>query len=186
MLIFQMSSLKFGRQRLLLFVACLSLLIGLIGCSKKTAPAPTEAESFAMSVVNARFVERDGRWLALETIKGTTKTRLIELNKPTLQFNAGRVSETDQMNGITQRCTLSVFCEQSRYWNGTWSDWKAGTGGSKPSLVNALTNGTFGYQHYQLEKKNGEWVIKGAKPPSLSTDRVQLQRAIASALAPQQ
>lgn len=172
------------RRWLSIICISLTLLGGLVGCAKKPAAhTPSEAETFAMSVLNARFVERDGRWLALETTKGTTG-RLIELNKPTLQFNAGRVTDTDQMNGITQRCTLSVFCEQFRYWDGTWTEWKSGTGGSKQGLVNAMTNGMLGYQHYQLEKKNGEWVIKGAKPPALSTDRTQLQKFVTKALDP--
>lgn len=141
----QSASSRHGLLSVLAFAA-ISLLS--VGCSKEKSYTPTEAETFALSVINQRFTERNGRWLALEEIY-TTSHRLIELNKPTLQFNAGKVNETDRMNGITARCTISVLCEQYRHWNnGTWSDWRAGTSGNQSGMINFLTSGIMGYQHF--------------------------------------
>lgn len=169
-------------SRTSIIAAFVIMMVCLLGCSKEaTTRSPTEAEIFATRVINERFTEREGRWLAIETAGGLGKGRLIEFNKPSLQFRTQRVSKTDRMNGISDRCTVSVFCEQFRRWDGTWSEWQAGSGGQKQGLVNAMTNGMLGYQYYQLEKKNGTWVIKSGKPPALSTDKNQLQQAILAA-----
>ncbi len=144
-------------------------MLGLIGCAEKTETrALNEAEVFAMSVLNQRFIERDGRWSALETKTAAGKFRLIELNKPFIQLQPLKVTDTDRMNGVTHRYTVSVSCEQFRYWDNTWTEWKAGTGGPQHGLAHALTMGMLGYQRYTLKKKNGDgW----SRTPSLPRSR---------------
>ena len=156
------------------------------GCEKKAeTPRPiSEAEKFSITLLNARFSERGGRWLALETRAGTQKPRLVELNKPTMSFEARSFSETDRMNGVSERYTFCIFCEQYRYWDGTWSEWQQGTGGGGTvALVHVMTGGLLGFQYFEIEKKNGVWNVKFTKPPALSENRSMREQTIAAAFA---
>ncbi len=172
-------------HRLMLMLGAFFFAFAGAGCSPEPAPKTQgEAQTFALSIINERFVERDGRWLALEIDPRNNPTRLIELNKPSIRFEPAHVSDTDRMNGVSERYSLSVFCEQFRYWGGSWTEWKTGTGGSTKAIVHAITAGTLGYQSYQLEKKKGEWVLRGFKPPALSTDRELIQQNVAKAFGP--
>lgn len=159
------------------------LIVGAACSPTPEAKGPTEAEQFALNVINQRFAERDGRWLALEKQLASNKPRLTELNKPTTQLQARSISETDRMNGITDRYVLSVFHEQIRHWNGNWSEWSAGTGGTKNALTHIITSGLLAYQSYRLEKKNGQWIIHEQSPRTLLTDRTMLAQFMQAAYA---
>lgn len=175
--------IKSIRLLVLIFIA---VSLSVSGCGKKAGqPRPVpEGEAFSVKLLNARFSQREGRWLALETRAGNPKPRLIELNKPTVSLDRSNVSETDRMNGVSERYAFSIFCEQYRYWDGTWSEWKKGTGGDGTVvLVHAMTGGLLGYQHFEIEKKNGGWNVKSTKPPALSEDRSMREQVIVTAFS---
>lgn len=153
------------------------------GCGQnpEAANAADEAEHIAHRILTQHFVQRENRWLALE---GSKNPRLVELNKPTTSLLAASVSETDRMNGVQDRRTLTVDCAQFRHWNGAWGEWQAGGGtqtGIAHALVHSMTSGTLNRYAFRLEKKNGQWSFRDMKAAHLSTDRLQLEQTIAKA-----
>jgi hypothetical protein len=165
------------RPPLLLALCAFCALVSSGGCTRKP-PTPTEAESRASELLNATFVARNQEyWYGLEKIGSTL--RIVEFHRPAPALLPQTVSETSQMNGITERYDLTFTAAQYRYWNGNWSEWHQGIEGGG-ALVNAFTGGLGGFWTAILEKKHGQWQIHTLRG-MLIQDRPTLTRLIQTA-----
>jgi len=135
--------------------------IGLSACSRQIVP-PSEGEEQARALLAQTFSGSKEYWFAVEKPLGFEKCRLVQLHNPQISFSTLGVTETDQMNGITERCRLVVECDQSRSWDGVWSYWKDDTAG-KAQILNFIGPGV-GYWVIRFEKVDGEWHSKNTFP----------------------
>src|ERR1035438_1708975 len=142
---------------------CSGVALCLGACSKE-ASQPSEGESQANALLKETFTGSKDYWFAVEKLGGSERYGLVQLHNPQISFSAVGVSETDRMNGISERCRLVVECDQSRSWNGQWSVWKDDTAG-KARFLNAITPSLgVGYWVIQFEKLNDEWHSRNSFP----------------------
>ncbi len=133
----------------------LTSLLVLLGCSQQSKQ-PSEVEQQAAAILNQTFAGDSEYWFAVDTVAG--KPRLTQLHRPRMSLQPVPISETDRMNGVTDRAVLSVHCSQYRWFDGKWSEWKAGTG--ENALVSTLMGNLLADWGVRLEKKNGQWTTQ--------------------------
>jgi hypothetical protein len=104
------------------------IVLGLAACGQQPAAdsSGSEAQVQATALLNTFIQQGSGDWFAVQKF-GSQKC-LVEMHNPAADYRPKVVTDTDRMNGVTQRGFLTVTCEQFRIWNGHWSDWKASTG----------------------------------------------------------
>jgi hypothetical protein len=160
--------------------ACFILLIcfAFLGCGRDPAQ-PSEAQLQANGVLNATFRGNTEFWFGVEEFGG--RHYLREFHNPKSTLLAKAVTDTDRMNGISQRFVLSVTFEQYRTWDGAWSEWKAGTAGGSKDLINAMVGGLFGYWVISFEKKNDQWDQRIVNGRHFLSDRQLLATLMANA-----
>ncbi len=144
------------------------------GCSRQSAP-PTEREAKANLLIDQTFKGSKEYWFAVNRLPGGKKFQLVELHNPSTSLYSVPVSETDRMNGVSERFKFVVECDQSRTWDGKWTPWKEETGG-KAALANTMfPSAAMGFWVIQFEAANGEWHTKNAFPlRDLAQDRMAL------------
>jgi hypothetical protein len=149
-----------GPWRFLIFSG-VALCLG--ACSKEETQ-PSEGESQANALLKETFTGSKDYWFAVEKLSGSEHYGLVQLHNPKISFSAGSVTETDRMNGITERCRLVVECDQSRSWDGKWSIWKDDTAG-RAQFLNMITPSLgVGFWVIQFEKRNDEWHSRNSFP----------------------
>ena len=125
-------------------------------CSRQPAP-PTEREARATLLMEQTFKGSKEYWFAANRLSGGKRFQLVELHNPSTSLYSVPVSETDRMNGLSDRFKLVVECDQWRTWDGKWTPWKEGTGG-KAALTNTMfPSAAVGFWVIQFEAVNGEW-----------------------------
>jgi hypothetical protein len=149
------------RYILLIRLVAIAALAGFAltaGCGDQpaTPKQPTELELQATAIIDTTFVGNAEDWFAVEKVGG--KLRLAQLHHPKMSMSRQSVSETEQMNGLTERAILTVNCRQYRYFEGSWSEWKAGSGENDVAV--ALLGPLLADWGMRLEKKNGTWAIR--------------------------
>src|SRR4051812_38728106 len=87
--------------------------------------APTVAQSKANELLSGRFVVSGSEWFAAE--KSGDRWVLIELRNGRASSSAIPISETDRLNGVTDRFNVYVLCDQFRTRQSNWSEWTQGT-----------------------------------------------------------
>ena len=130
------------------------------GCSRK----PSEGQLQSAFLIQQTFKSVAGDYFAAEKTLGTKKLRLVQFHKPRTSVLARPVTDTDRMNGVSDRCTLTLTCEQFHCWDSSWTEWQQGSGGGGKDIINALVGGAFGYWSIVLEKKNGQWTARNMIP----------------------
>jgi hypothetical protein len=152
--------MKYPRRLLLVVVASAFLIIG---CNRKPAE-PSESESLASALLTHTFKGSNEFSYAVNAT-GAQKPRLVELHNLQSSMLSLPVTETDQMNGITQRFKVVVDCTQSRSFDGQWTPWVDGSAHSAlPMLNSVFPSAAAGYWVIQFEKKNGQWSTKNTFP----------------------
>ena len=170
---------RFGYPMCIRPLIAFTAVAALFGCAKEPAK-PSEAEVQVNVILNARFRGTREFWFAQEMVGGA-KRRLTEFHNPRTTLLAQPVTDTDRMNGISERYHLTLTAEQIRWWDGKWSDWVTGTGGGGKEAINALVGGLFGYWVVILEKKNGEWSMRSLNGRQFDTDKASLTALIVQA-----
>jgi len=163
------------------FWPLLTVLMGLFGfgCAEKTPTSTLEGEQQAAALVETLFIEREGLWLGLN--QNGEKWRLVELSKPTSQVVARKISSSERADGVSERHTLTIHCDQFRFWDEQWTEWqRAPGGGPSQKFLNAISPKGMGFRTYTLEKKAGRWSVRGTAT-RLESDRAELARLIAAA-----
>jgi hypothetical protein len=158
-------------------VAALTGLILTAGCSDQPRQ-PSEVELQAKAILDATFAGNAEDWFAVEKIGG--KLRLMQLHHPKMSLGRQGISETERMNGLSERVSLTVTCRQYRWYDGNWSEWKEGIGAN--SFAAALMGSLLSEWGMKLEKKNGQWTprrISGAH--DFQSDRALLLRMMQQA-----
>lgn len=150
-----MSSLLLTR---LMAVAAISGFALIVGCSDQSAPPkqPSEVELQAKAIIDTTFAGNAEDWFAVEKVGG--KLRLVQLHHPRMSMSRQSVSETEQMNGLTERAVLTVTWRQYRCFEGSWSEWTVGSGVN--DLAVALMGALLADWGMRLEKKNGSWTVR--------------------------
>jgi len=119
----------------------------------------------ANSILNQTFIaSRDGDWFALEKVQGPRKFRMVQFHRPSISLLAQPVSDTDRMNGISERCVLTLMSEQYRYWSVEWTEWKPGSSKGGGEFINSIVGGAFGYWTLSMERKKGQWIVRNKIP----------------------
>lgn len=137
-------------------------------CGRLWAATPSEAESKARELLNATFASSGNNWFCAQ--KESASWQLVELRNANYNFSRNTVEETDRLNGVTDRFTVYVMCDQYRERRGSWSEWKKGTPGSTQLIV-AMSGGLLSYWSARGEKKNGVWSTQaGLGSHQLSSD----------------
>jgi hypothetical protein len=147
-------------------------LLGLVvatGCRQQPRQ-PSEVEAQATAILNETFAGDTENWFAVEKIGGGL--RLTELHHPKMSLIGQNVSETDRMNGVSERAKLVVTCTQFRWFDGGWSEWKGGTGGN--GLIGEMMTVLVADWGVRLEKKNGQWTAQ----PAAASHNFQRDRAL--------
>jgi hypothetical protein len=159
-------------SRSLVVLLVLGICFG--GCSRQPAP-PTEREAKANLLINQTFKGSKEFWFAASKLLGGKKLQLVQLHNPSTSLYSVPVSETDRMNGVSERFKLVVECEQSRTWDGKWTPWREETG-SKAAITNTMfPSAAVGFWVIQFEAVNGEWHTKNTFPVrDLAQDKVAL------------
>jgi hypothetical protein len=166
------------------FVLC--LFIGVLvtgfgtGCAGERAEVDTaEVEAQAAALQDALFVEREGRWLGLA--ENVDAWRLVELDRPSMQIVASKVSSSERVDGVSERYIVSFHCAQFRFWNQGWTEWRrAPGGGPSKKILGAISPTGAGFRNYTLEKRAERWSVRGAAA-RFESDRAELARLIAIA-----
>lgn len=154
-----------------------ALLALAAGCSQEPKQ-PSEVELQARAIIDETFVGNAENWFAVEKVGG--KVRLVELHGPQMSLHEQSVSETERMNGFTERAKLTVTCRQYRWFDGTWSEWRPGTG--ENALVGAVFSVVMADWGMRLEKKNGQWTAtQAAATHNFQRDRDLLVRIMRQA-----
>ena len=132
--------------------------LGLVGCSERQAEV-SEGQTRASALLATTFQGNKEHLFAAQPIGHAAKYRLVELRNPVTNFRDLPPSETDRLNGVTDRCRLTLNASQVRYWDGQWSEWHAGTGehAAAGGLLNVFSGGLMGEWVTTLEKKDGVW-----------------------------
>lgn len=152
------------KRRLLawpLHITAMAVMIGSAGCGRRsrTARPSTETELMVRQVLSETFAGNAESWFAVEKTSG--RLRLVELHGPTMGWRVDDVSETERMNGVTEKAAVWVNCRQFRRYDGRWSEWQQGTGAARG--VGGLLLGAMGPLAAQwsahLQKKHGRWVV---------------------------
>ena len=160
----------------LVVAAFVGLIIG-AGCRQQPRQ-PSEIEAHATAILSETFVGDAENWYAIEKVGG--KSRLTELHHPKMSLIEQNVSETDRMNGVSERAKLVVTCTQFRWFDGSWSEWKAGTGGN--GLIGEMMTVLVADWGVRLEKKNGQWTSQpAAAAHNFQRDRALLARMMSEA-----
>lgn len=136
-----------------------SAVLFLSGCGKREKPL-SEVETEAGAILSKAFKERDHSWFAAIGNIGKNNIRrptLVELRNPSVALSRRTVTSTDKLNGIEARYVLIVECENMRTWDGSWTEWKAGTAGQAARVNALIPGGAGGYWNVLLEKKHGDW-----------------------------
>lgn len=140
------------------WAAVIAALLALAaGCSQEPKQ-PSEVELQARAIIDETFAGNAENWFAVE--KNGGRLRLVELHGPQMSLHKQGVSETERMNGLSERDKLTVTCRQYRWFDGTWSEWKTGTGENE--LAAAVFRDLVADWGVRLEKKNGQWTASRA------------------------
>lgn len=83
----------------------------------KVPEQPSERETEATSLLRSSFRATQEYWFGAETPLGRGEPRLVELRKAHPTILGQTVNDTERLNGISDRFTLTVNCEQMRYWH---------------------------------------------------------------------
>jgi hypothetical protein len=151
-----------------------------IGCAgERVTGDMAEVEAQAAALQEALFVEREGRWLGLDSHGDAW--RLVELDRPSKQIVASKVSSSERADGVSERYIVSFHCSQFRFWDEAWTGWRrAPGGGPSKKILGAISPTGAGFRNYTLEKRAGRWSVRGVAP-WLEFDRVELARLISVA-----
>jgi len=143
---------------------------GVTSCWRSTSAESTHSNSaesqlqaFARSYLDSIFIERGGYWFAAERRSGN-KILLVRFNRPSATLNKGLVSETDRMNGVALRYSLTFECAQWSAWDREWSEWQKGTDGAASFVNTFITGGGLGYGQFVLELKHGKMTVRNMMP----------------------
>ena len=145
------------------FQATLAFLsvIATCACSREgvqLAHAPSANEIQADTLLNSTFrLTTTGDWCAVNKLLGSKKLQLVQLHGPRTSIYAVPVTETDRMNGVSQRFKLVVECSQSRTWDRTWTPWIDGTAGRAQITNTFFPSAAIGFWVIQFEQANGQW-----------------------------
>jgi hypothetical protein len=143
----------------------LVLVLGICICSCSRQPSPeTEREAKANLLLGQTFEGSKEFWFAANKLPGAGKFQLVQLHNPKTTLYSVPVSDTDRMNGVSDRFKVVVECEQSRIWDGKWTLWKEETGGRASLLNTVFPSAAVGYWVIQFEAVNGEWHTRNAFP----------------------
>ena len=163
------------------FLPLLTALLGFFasGCAEKTPSSTPEGDKQAAVLLETLFIEREGFWLGLD--QSGDKWRLVELSKPTSQVLARKISASERADGVSERHTLTIHCNQFRFWDEQWTEWQRAPGGGPSKMfLTAISPKGMGFRNYTLEKKAGRWSVRGTAT-RLESDRAELTRLIAAA-----
>jgi hypothetical protein len=126
----------------------------------------------AKAILDATFAGNAEDWFAVEKTGG--KLRLVQLHHPRMSLRELSVSETERMNGLSERANVTVSCRQYRWFDGTWSEWQTGSGSN--GLLAGLMGGLLADWGTRLEKKNGQWTFRHSAGRDFQRDRDLLLR----------
>ena len=141
----------------------LTALLCVVGCSREPSP-PSESETIVTELLARTFKGSEEYWFAVNKSPGSQKGQLVELHNPHASLFPLNVTETDQMNGISQRFKVVVDCTQSRSFDKNWTPWQDGTAGKNFLLNSFFPGAAAGYWIMQFEKKDGEWHARNIWP----------------------
>ena len=138
--------------------------------------AANESQTKANALLSSTFVASGANWFA--ALKSGNQWTLVELRNARPSFSPRPIPETDRLNGVTDRFTVYVTCDQHRTRNGEWSEWIKGTPGAG-QLVVAMTGGLTAYWSANGERKKGAWSFRtGLGSKELSNDPALLRALI--------
>ncbi len=137
-------------------------LLGFIGCAPATDRS-TAKEARATELLNRTFRDSKESWFAVTRL-GKQKFHLVQLHNPQTKILSVAVTDTDRMNGVSERFKLVVECAQSREWDGQWTPWQAGTVGQTSLLNLSFPSAAVGYWVIQFEETHGQWHITNTFP----------------------
>jgi len=162
------------RSATLRHIAVIAALAGMLlagGCTDQPRQ-PSEVELQAKAILGATFGGNTDDWFAVQNYGG--KLRLVQLHHPASSLSRQSVTETEQMNGLTERANLTVNCRQIRWYDGAWSEWQPGSGSN--GLLSGLMPGLLADWGTRLEKKNGQWTFRHSAGHDFQRDRASLAR----------
>jgi hypothetical protein len=116
--------------------------------------AATEAQTKASELLSSTFVVSGSEWFAAQ--KSGDRWALVELRNGRASLSGTPISETDRLNGVTDRFNVYVLCDQFRTRQSNWSEWTQGTTGIQQFVV-GMMGGLGAYWSASFEKKNGVW-----------------------------
>jgi hypothetical protein len=140
---------RMSRFRTFTFAAIL-----LSGGVSHARAASTEAQSKANELLSSTFLVSGSEWFAAQ--KTGDRWELVELRHGRASSSDAPINETDRLNGVTDRFSVYVLCDQYRTRPSNWSEWTQGTPGMQ-QLVVGMMGGLGAYWSASFEKKGGVW-----------------------------
>ena len=142
--------------------------------------ASLEAQFEAVQLIKRTFLGDPATSDSIFAVLGTRSEarQLAQLKKATVTIRGVPLTDTDRLNGWTERVQVTLRCKHIRFWRNQWSEWSPGCSAD-------FVPAAIGTWSADLVKRDGKW----ERRPSLmrhafAPDTVEARRLLLAAKPP--